>query len=81
MNSARFTLSPTRGFLATGDINNMVVRIVEAPHFEAESKTLGATSENIKAARSLVQAAVDGRTDIVDFERIGNTTDDAQYRP
>jgi len=59
----------------------MAVHVVEAPYFEEESRNLGATNENIKAARSLVQAALDGRSDLVDVKVIENTAEDARYRP
>lgn len=58
----------------------MVVRIVEAPHFEAESRALGAKSENIKAGRSLVGAALESRIHLVEVEIIRATTKDKNYR-
>jgi hypothetical protein len=59
----------------------MAVKIIEAPHFEAESKALGATKENIKAAYALVQAALESRIDLVEVEIIRNTSKDKAYRP
>ena len=59
----------------------MAVNIIEAPHFDAESKALGATKENIKAAHALVQAALENRIDIVEVETIRNTSKDKAYRP
>ena len=59
----------------------MPVKVIEASHFEAESKALGATNENIKAARSLVQAALENRADVVEVDVIRNTTKDINFRP
>lgn len=59
----------------------MAVKVIEAAHFEPESRALGATKENIKAARSLVQAALENRVDIVEVEVIRNTTKDSNFRP
>lgn len=59
----------------------MAVRIIEAAHYESESKAQGATPENMKAARSLVQAALDGRDDIVSYELVRNTASEPEYRP
>lgn len=59
----------------------MAVKVIEAPHFVEESKAQGATRENIKAAHSLVEAALNGRLDLVEVEIIRATTKEPEYRP
>lgn len=59
----------------------MAVRIVDAAHLEVESKALGATKENLLAARSYVQAALNGRKDIVSYEQISVTLNESAFRP
>jgi len=59
----------------------VAVKIIEAPHFQEESKAQGATKENIKAAYSIVEAALDGRLDLVDVEIVRATSKEPDYRP
>jgi hypothetical protein len=72
--------APLRGFFLL-QRHTIVSRIIEADYFEKESEALGATNENIKSVRSLVQAALDERDDIVSYELIRNTTGESEYRP
>ena len=56
------------------------MKIVYAPHFEAESKALGATADNIRAGTRLMELVAE-KSSLISVEMIQATNTNPHFRP